>query len=151
MIACESEPGEKYGTTLKELQADYNKLGAVKFAEDDHAFIFDKKTGKPYMWSQYDEALTLYTGERTSEKGHKMEYESKLSKDGKTIIAKGSDTWTSSIFDALNPDTTTYLEYYDLDKKTQTIKEDGEKDVVNKCLFFDLPREDDVILDEEKD
>ena len=103
------------------------------------------------MWSQYNEALTLYTGERTSDKEYKMEYESKLSKDGKTIIAKGSDTWISSIFDALNPDKTTYLEYYDLDEKTQTIKEDGEKDTVNKCLFFDLPREVDVILDKEKD
>ena len=143
MIACE------HGTTLKAIQEEYDELGGVTFAKENYAFIYDKNTGKPYMWSQYDEALILFTGE--SDKELKIEYESKLSKDGKTIIGRASETWIDSKPDAPNRVRATYLEYYDLNKKTQTIKEEGEKDVVNKCLFFDLPREVDVILDEEKD
>ena len=145
MIACE------HGTTLKAIQEEYDELGGVTFAKENYAFIYDKNTGKPYMWSQYDEALILFTGKRKSDKALKIEYESKLSKDGKTIIGRTSETWIGSKPDAPNGVRATSLEYYDLNKKTQTIKEEGEKDVVNKCLFFDLPREVDVILDKEED
>ena len=121
MIACE------HGTTLKAIQEEYDEMGGVRFAKEDYAFIYDKSTGKAYMWSQYDEALILFTGKRKSDKALKIEYESKLSKDGKTIIGRTSETWIGSKPEAPNRVRARTLEYYDLNKKLRLSKKREKK------------------------
>ena len=149
MIGCEEKTGEKkLHTTIKDIQAKYNSLGPVEYAQKE-ALIYDRETGKSYAWDDFEESLTRYTGERHSDDEFAIRVAQKISKN-RTKIMETTTSWLINIYGAKEYPNEA-VEIYDLDEMTKLYIEEGKKDVLSKCLIFDLPREIDIILEQEND